>query len=535
MQLSDSEKISITFDAPYFIARAKSKDAQNLLRKNYFYLDKRTNTFRINNPIAAARLREYADDKATKEINRKMLHVTPWAKPLQTPPGLELMPYQVPVVEWMLSRNRSYSFCDPGTGKGVMAPVVAANLAASSDAPWRFCYICPPFLVENVADEFAKWAPNLFVRKFRDVPPFFNLVKDTVLIVPDSMLLDESSYIAMLSNLFPADCKSFLFVDEAHRYKNASAGRTQELLGSEDLREAGAVDLFDGVAYLSGSPLENGRPIELFPILNKSAPEVIGFANRFQFGRRYCAAHDSGFGWDFSGASNVEEFSRKLRDRFLVRLEKKALNLPPVVEELLIVSDDMPSKLAEMDARILRANSVDDLMKGVIADARGVDEDVLHVSTYRKHLGLAKVPFGVEAVKYLMTETNESVLLFAHHVEVIEALEKKLSSFKPLVITGKVKNEERHARVKKFQSEAEHRLVIANTQAGGIGFTMTKASRVILLEPDWVPERNRQAIDRASRIGQTKSVFAQYVVYKDSIDKVVMESNFRKQKVINKI
>ena len=189
-----------------------------------------------------------------------MLSHTPWARELLLPKGLSLKPYQIPIVRWMLEHNRSYVFAAPGTGKGVMAPVVAANLAESSSHHWRFVYLCPPFLVENVSDEFSKWAPELFVRQFRDVPPFFNLVKNTVLIVPDSLLLDERSFIAMLSNLFPADCKSFLFVDEASRYKNHGAGRTYELLGSEDLKDVGAIDLFDGVSYLSGSPLENGRP-----------------------------------------------------------------------------------------------------------------------------------------------------------------------------------------------------------------------------------------------------------------------------------
>ncbi|KAK1653755.1 hypothetical protein QYE76_071560 [Lolium multiflorum] len=44
------------------------------------------------------------------------------------------------------------------------------------------------------------------------------------------------------------------------------------------------------------------------------------------------------------------------------------------------------------------------------------------------------------------------------------------------------------------------------TQVGGLGVTLTKAARVIVVDPAWNPITDNQSVDRAYRIGQTKDV-----------------------------
>jgi SNF2 family DNA or RNA helicase len=41
-------------------------------------------------------------------------------------------------------------------------------------------------------------------------------------------------------------------------------------------------------------------------------------------------------------------------------------------------------------------------------------------------------------------------------------------------------------------------------QVGGYGITLTGADRVIMFDPSWNPAEDRQAVDRAYRIGQQR-------------------------------
>ena len=55
-------------------------------------------------------------------------------------------------------------------------------------------------------------------------------------------------------------------------------------------------------------------------------------------------------------------------------------------------------------------------------------------------------------------------------------------------------------------------------EAGGVGINMPAASVVVLVEPQWKPSIEDQAIARAHRMGQIRTVQA-----KDSVDVRIME------------
>lgn len=42
---------------------------------------------------------------------------------------------------------------------------------------------------------------------------------------------------------------------------------------------------------------------------------------------------------------------------------------------------------------------------------------------------------------------------------------------------------------------------------GGQGLNLTSADRVIVVDPDWTPANDNQAVARSHRLGQTKEVF----------------------------
>lgn len=469
---------------------------------------------------------------------------------------MELLPHQEIAVRFALPRRRSYLALDPGLGKTPTAAVVTRSLGLPT------VYVCPPFLVKNVQNEYHRWAPLLRVRVHGTLA-FQDLRAVDVLIVPDSALSWEgvrgeiALYLALRDQprtelwAFAGSLtregqpyRGQLIVDEAHRFKETTAKRTGVLFGRPEQRWSPArtqargqparkekpargavpslVSLFERRMYLSGTPIPN-RPLELYPLLASEAPETIDFMDRFQFGLRYCDGKKTHFGWDFKGATNIPELKARVQGGpwpFMLRQRKELLKLPPVIEEVFILSADMSPQLAKLDASVAEAYGTGgpDRMRRQLAEAQGVGEKDLHVATYRRLLGVEKVRPAAEYISALLDETDESILVVAYHVEVVQKLRTALDKWDPFVITGETPIGARQKVVDEFQSSKTRRLMLGNYVAMGVGFTLTKATRVLLVEYSWVPGENRQVIDRTHRIGQTKSVLAQYFAFQNSVD-----------------
>jgi SWI/SNF-related matrix-associated actin-dependent regulator 1 of chromatin subfamily A len=181
----------------------------------------------------------------------------------------------------------------------------------------------------------------------------------------------------------------------------------------------------------------------------------------------------------------------------------------------------MPPLVSKIEKKILAEYSPEDLIEGEITRIAG--KASLHLATYLRLLGEYKLKYVLPFIESLLEDTKESILIFAVHKETIAKLEQALAKYEPLIITGSVPKAKRHGIVKEFQTNPKRRLFMGNIQACGVGFTMTKATRVLFVEFSWVDGENSQASDRAHRIGQGQSVLVQYVVLKDSFDRQRME------------
>lgn len=531
--------MKLTIEDGIFICRCSFQD-RSKPRDAGFSWHPHKKIWYTNRIQVAARLRDHADDSAKKKIRALLIEVKPWHGPLLYPPNEALKSFQASAARFILSRNRSYGALDPGLGKGVIAVVVANTIAhahASRELPPpAFLYICPPFLTMNVEEEWKRWRTfsGVIQRYEHAVHP-----DARVLIFPDSKLqLDDhrfelEAYIAAAKR---GKRPLIAFVDEAHRYKTPDAQRTKFLLGfaAPDKETPGIPSLvrhFDQLTYLSGTPMPN-RPMELFTILNKSAPETIDFMNMFEYGKKYCGGFEDTHGWDFSGASNLDELREKVHGKFMIRMKKADVmkELPPKIEEFLFIGDTPGSRVTEMESAMLREYSPEDILRKRIALEAGKDSaEELHLATYRRLLGREKVNPTAEAINEILNGSDESIIVTAYHTEVIEALAAKLSKWKPLVLHGKTKAKGQYL-VDVFQKAPEHRLFIIQINMA-VGYTMTKATRVLHVEPAYDPGTNDQASDRAHRIGQTDSVFVQYLVYRNSLDRMVLSIVLRKKNV----
>jgi SWI/SNF-related matrix-associated actin-dependent regulator 1 of chromatin subfamily A len=152
----------------------------------------------------------------------------------------------------------------------------------------------------------------------------------------------------------------------------------------------------------------------------------------------------------------------------------------------------------------------------------------------RRELSLAKVSAVMEFIKAAI-ETSGKVVVFGYHKEAIGKIQERLTKLgiKSAKITGDVPQYSRQAEVDAFQTKEDVMVFLGQYQAAGVGITLTASNRVIFIEPDWTPAIMEQAEDRTHRIGQTKGVYCQYLVYADSIECEVVKAAVKKQDVID--
>lgn len=127
-----------------------------------------------------------------------------------------------------------------------------------------------------------------------------------------------------------------------------------------------------------------------------------------------------------------------------------------------------------------------------------------------------------------LREEGHRTLVFAHYRKVLDIIERILGNrgFKVMRLDGTITQiAERERRISKFQTDDRYSVFLLTTQVGGVGITLTAASRVVIYDPSWNPATDAQAVDRAYRIGQTENV----VIYRLITCGTVEEKIYRRQ------
>lgn len=292
------------------------------------------------------------------------------------------------------------------------------------------------------------------------------------------------------------------------------------------------------------------RPIEMQGIL---AQLGCGFAaNWFSYAKRYCAGHKSRFGWDVSGASNLDELQEKLRSTVMIRRLKKDVlaGLPAKTRQVIEIPRAGFSSALKKEEKIMKSveekrkmleelKAQAELQKDDAGFRTKIDAlretlkvDFAEISVIRHETALAKVDFTIDYLNEML-ESNEKIILFAHHLDV---LEKIYQAFPGIAVkfTGEMSGEEKQAAADKFQTDAGCKIFVASTMAAGVGITLTAAKLVIFHELEWTPSAISQAEDRAHRYGQKENVLVQHLVIDGSIDSMLAKKILAKQEIIEK-
>ena len=416
------------------------------------------------------------------------------------PDGHELYPFQYAGVRFAeLADGKAIIGDDMGIGKTIQA----IAYCALHQEHWPVLVVSPANVKYNWLKELRTWLPQ---HPSDVVVNGKDEVRDADFTVINYDLMSKKQ-----DELMAVGYKTII-MDECHYLKNQKAKRTQATLAVAQECES--------ILALSGTAITN-RPVELFNTLNMVRPAE--YSNFFKYAMQYCGAVNNGWGWDFTGATNIDELHSKLRDVMIRRLKKEVLTeLPDKIRQFVPVQPTASemSHYKREAARWLREYSQHKSSGSMPAGF------VLNMLTELRHeCGLLKVSAALDWVaEYRDITDNKPVIIFTHHKDVSASLIEGLSDDKRFAgtrwgrITGDVAAHKRQELVEQFQSGALDGLV-CSTVAAKEGLTLTAADTVVFIEREWVPGWEEQAEDRVNRIGQdSDTVWATYLSVAGTID-----------------
>jgi SWI/SNF-related matrix-associated actin-dependent regulator 1 of chromatin subfamily A len=335
-----------------------------------------------------------------------------------------------------------------------------------------------------------------------------------------------------------------MILDECQYVKNWRAKRTRAVvrLGKR----------IPHILALSGTPLTN-RPKELYTIVHLINPTK--FSSFMPYAFRYCNRRATPWGWDDKGASHLDELHDVLNRSCMIRHTKaKVLHeLPPkrrfVVplpiqhkSEYREAENNFVQWLVKHELRQLPPNELAKfaatrLTKGREAALNPGIRKAKAVSKVGYLLRLAaklKMKYVTEWIDDFFEETDEKLVVFAHHRFIIERLKQKYPR-KSVVLDGRTPQRARRDVVRRFQQNDNTRLFIGQIVAAGTAITLTAASTCMFAELNWVPGNHIQAEDRLHRIGQKDHVQAYYLVGRSTIEEKLCRIIQKKAAVITAV
>jgi hypothetical protein len=125
-------------------------------------------------------------------------------------------------------------------------------------------------------------------------------------------------------------------------------------------------------------------------------------------------------------------------------------------------------------------------------------------------------------------------VVWVHHRDVAEAVFEGLKEYNPVMVLGGSSAEARAEAVKRFQEDKDVRVFIGGITAAAEGITLTASDIAVFIELDWRPGKLLQAEDRIHRIGQTRNVVIQYLVFDGSLDSHMARKLAEKMEIISR-
>jgi len=429
-----------------------------------------------------------------------------------------------------------------GLGKTVQVISFLGTLEKKEGAR-PFLVAVPNSTLPNWVREFDKWAPSIRVVPYSGGKDDRKVIEDHEMFTRKGEL--KTHVVVVTYEALEKNAAVFrrvgrwdtLVVDEGQRLKGGKQGLLFKALATLNIGHK---------VILSGTPIQN-NVLELFNLLHFLNPEDVSDPDQLAIE------------YEVLDADKVEKIRGMLQPRMLRRTKELVLDLPQLTE--IVVPCTMTSLQREMYQSILKRNVAS--IESLAASSAGIRSEKVITKKGRANLNnilmeLRKClghpylnhpemyPVGLPeneahahltaaSTKMILLEmllpkleaAGHRVLLFSQFKMTLNLIEDFLNGMgiKFLRLDGSTSTLDRQRGIDAYNAPGSEYLVyLLSTRAGGVGINLTSADTVIIYDQDFNPQQDIQAIARAHRIGQTKSVRVFKLMVKGTCEEKILQA-----------
>ncbi|WP_173099860.1 DEAD/DEAH box helicase [Actinomadura verrucosospora] len=389
------------------------------------------------------------------------------AQPLdETYRRVSLRGYQSFGARFALVQRRVILGDEMGLGKTVQAIAAIAHLRA--EGATHFLVACPASVVIN-------WVREIEDRSRLAAHPLHGPGRAAAL----AEWADAGGIaVTTLDTLHALDVPeqvpvAMVVVDEAHYAKNPETRRAKAV--------AAWCARVERVLFLTGTPMEN-RVEEFRSLVGHLRPDLVPSIR------------------PSDAAVGPRAFRRAVAPAYLRRNQQDVLVELPEVQEIeeweeFSAADEAAYRQAVADGNFMA------MRRAAYADPK-------------RSAKLARLTELVDEA----ARTGLKVVVFSYFRDVLAAVELMVGPAARGPISGSMPAARRQQLVDDFTAEPGHAVLLAQIQAGGVGLNLQAASIVIICEPQVKPTMEEQAIARAHRMGQARTVHVHRLLTPHGVD-----------------
>ncbi|XP_073498389.1 SWI/SNF-related matrix-associated actin-dependent regulator of chromatin subfamily A member 5 [Phyllobates terribilis] len=443
--------------------------------------------------------------------------------------GGTLRDYQVRGLNWLISLYENgingILADEMGLGKTLQTISLLGYMKHYRNIPGPHMVLVPKSTLHNWMAEFKRWVPSLSaICLIGDKDQRAAFVRDVLL--PGEWDVCVTSYEMLIKekSVFKKFNWRYLVIDEAHRIKNEKSKL------SEIVREFKTTNRL----LLTGTPLQNNLH-ELWALLNFLLPDVFNSAEDFDswFDTNNCLGDQK----------LVERLHLVLRPFLLRRIKADVeKSLPPKKEVKIYVGlskmqREWYTKILMKDIDILNSSGKTDKMRllNILMQLRKccnhpyLFDGAEPGPPYTTDMHLATNSGKMVVLDKLLPKLKEQgsrVLIFSQMTRVLDILEDYCMwrNYEYCRLDGQTPHDERQESILAYNAPGSSKFIfMLSTRAGGLGINLATADVVIIYDSDWNPQVDLQAMDRAHRIGQTKTVRVFRYITDNTVEERIVE------------
>ncbi len=407
---------------------------------------------------------------------------------------------------------------DMGLGKTLQAIAVLTRLHEKKGT--KSLVVMPKSLVYNWESEIKKFSPKL------KVGIYYGNFRNRDIIKKNSVIL--TTYGTIRNDI--ETIKEYFFdaviLDESQNIKNVNAQTTKAIM---------LLNTRHRIA-LSGTPIENNLS-ELYSLFRFLNPSMFGTLEEFN---NYYAIPIQ----RENDREAIEELKKKVYPFILRRIKKEVLkDLPDKIEKTMYIEmnpeqkklyDERRNYYYKMVHSQIKENGIGKTQFFILQalnELRQItscpEAKSVGVTSSKREVLINNI---VEAV-----ENGHKVLVFTNYINSINNICEDLKKYdiKYLSMSGSTKD--RQLLVDKFQKDNKYKVFVMTLKTGGVGLNLTAADTIFIYDPWWNKTVENQAIDRAYRLGQDRTVFSYKLILKDTIEEKILQLQESKIKLLDNL